>query len=321
MTRLDFVLHRVAFSGLPYGEVRAIEARLAAGMSWEDACLESTRDAGSWKACAYQAATLYGHDSVTPGSFAHILALRERAREAYAVEGVTPVRISLGHASTHGYIRRPADKPVGAVILFNGLDSIAEVELHAFASAFVALGMIALTVDLPANFGSHPRLPVFEVEHWMENLIEATGFDGPIGVFGVSFGGHMVCRALTSPWVAAGIAVSPPAYVGDVEYANERFASMFRLALGAAARHRVDVANLAPPQGNLLLIDATQDALFGPEHSAAIARWFGPGLEKITVEAEHVATSQVHRWLPKAAQWLANSLTQSQERTLCASQA
>jgi Esterase FrsA-like len=343
MDALDFLSYRVAFSGLPYGELRGALARVAAGEGWGPAMEErgrslrrmagrrlrsgsppSAADAWLWAACAYQAASLELHLQATPARFRRRterfrLLARGCYRRALTAEPhlAQAVEIPCDGRSVAGYLRLPAAPPRLALVLFNGLDSVCEVEMHAFGDWMLRRGFAVLAVDLPAALTSRPRTPLLEVERaapgiadWLEVQPATAGL--PLAAFGVSFGGHLVARALAGePRFAAGVAVSSGAWLDRGHLAVPRLRAMVRFAfdlrtdgeltvLALAAR----LSELAPPAGRLLALHMDEDALFGPEHCRELQRWGGERVEVRTFPAEHVGTSRVHVWLPEVCDWL-----------------
>ena len=338
-----FMTFRAAFSGLPYGELEAATRRMNEGMAWTPAFHHSARElcrlavsaardgrrysaaqAWLWTASAFHAASLGLH---LPGGSAcwrrQVLRLRGLARQAYrralALDETLGawVQVPTPRGAVGGYLRRPARGPSPLVVLFNGLDSLCEVELHAFGEALRARGLAVLAVDLPAAYGQRPRTPTFAVEAVASALADWAARQpglavGPLGAFGVSFGGHLAARALAGdPRFVAGVAVSPNATMGEPLLELERMRRMMALAFdlpeGAAIdalAARIHLQGLEAPQGTLLLFHMEEDQLFGPEHAAAFYAWGGSRVEVRCLHAEHVGTSRVHDWLPFAADWL-----------------
>src|SRR6266511_6146327 len=183
MDTLQFLLHRMAFTELPFGELQAALQRVQAGEPWkasfqcaarnlrhlaEDAegsgRLVSAAQAWRWTACAYHAMTFGLHfDPERRGRSNEIVRLRRLARLAY-LQAVhldpylaRPITIPYGTTPLYGYLRAPAYGPAPVVVLLNGLDSMCEVELHAFGSWLLARGLAVLLLDLPASLTARPR--------------------------------------------------------------------------------------------------------------------------------------------------------------------
>jgi hypothetical protein len=205
------------------------------------------------------------------------------------------------------------------VALFNGLDSISEVEMHAFGDRMLGRGFAVLALDLPAGLSSRPRAPLLAVETVAPGLadrLEAeTGV--PLAAFGVSFGGQLAARALAGDRrFRAAVAVSTGAWLDPRHLAVPRIRAMVRFAFAldgdAGLGPLVEASRitaLPPPAGRLLVLHMGGDTLFGPEHSRAVARWGGGGSEMWRLEAEHVGTSRIHVWLPEVCDWLDQAAT------------
>jgi hypothetical protein len=176
MNAVEALGYRMAFSGLPAGEVQRIVRRTECGTTWLRACLHSARglrqlaesseaegrlgaarDAWLWTAAAYQAASFCVHFEPSAASVRQVGRARRLARAAYAraiaVDGSVgrSVEIPCGERIVRGYLRRPpvrGDVPV--VVLLNGLDSICEVEMR-LGTWLQSRGCAVLALDLPAD--------------------------------------------------------------------------------------------------------------------------------------------------------------------------
>jgi dipeptidyl aminopeptidase/acylaminoacyl peptidase len=339
---------RIAFSGLPLGEIRRISARGQDAPSWARACLRSARgfrrlaqgaqedgrrtsaaEAWLWAAAAYQAASFGAHfdaDARTPRRISRCRRLARRAYEC-GLEAqpalARPVRLAHPGGCVHGYLRRPpAGRDLPVVVLLNGLDSVCEVEMHAFGSWLLARGIAVLALDLPADSASARRRPVIAVEELAapirDLLAGVPGLaPGRYGLFGVSFGGLLAARLLAGGGFRCAVAVSPPAWLGPKELASAKVRAMLSWTfavdgeqeLGAVLR-RLPILGCGRPSGKLLLFQMRHDDLFDEAHTRAFAEWGGPAVEVRRVSAEHVGTSVFHRWLPAACDWLGRELSQ-----------
>lgn len=338
-----FMLFRVAFSGLPFGELEAACRRMDAGAEWAPAFERSARELGllaaratregrrgsaaqawRWAASGFHAASL-GLHLLGPGLpwRRPTLRLRRLAQGAYrralrldASMGQW-VRVPTPRGDVGGYLRLPPRGPAPLVVVFNGLDSLCEVELHSFGDALLSRGLGVFAADLPAAFGMRPRAPVYAAEEVAPALADWAArqpgvLRGRLGAFGVSFGGHLVARALAGdPRFVAGVAVSPNATLDGPLIALERMRRMVALAFDLPEGAAVDalasairLEGLEPPEGALLVMHMEEDRLFGPEHAVAFLAWGGERVEMRSWQAEHVGTSRVHDWLPLAADWL-----------------
>ena len=341
MDTIEFLTHRAAFAGVPFGELTAALERFETGTPWGKSLgdsgralrrmagarrrrgtADSSRDAWLWAASAYQAASLELHLERVPTSRLHRAArFRSLARACYrrALDADPAlgreVRVPHPGGEIHGYWRLPAQPARMAVTLFNGLDSICEVEMHAFGSWMLERRFAVLALDLPAGLSTRPRRPLLEVEQvapavadWVEKELGAV----PLAAFGVSFGGHLVARALSGERrIRAGVAVSPGAWVSPQLIEVPRLRAMLRFAFALDDERQLEalvqaaaVQRLSPPEGRLLVLHMEDDALFGREHAIALREWGGHRVEIRTLRAEHVGTSRAHVWLPEICDWL-----------------
>jgi len=146
-----------------------------------------------------------------------------------------PIRISHGDSTISGYLRLARKRRSSAVVLFNGLDSICEVEMHAFGDWLLSRGLSVLSLDLPSGFSGKPRQAHLAVEQLAPAIadwiaVQPNLKSDHIGVFGVSFGGHLVARALSGDdRFCAGVAVSPAAWMRTKELMHGRLRFMFSL--------------------------------------------------------------------------------------------
>jgi hypothetical protein len=347
MKPIDFLKHRVAFSGLPFGELENTLGRVGEGEAWEAAFaaaaldlrrlaearqmaggLGSAAQAWLWTAAACQAASLGMHlDPDRDGWPGRVTRLRRSARSAYRralaldPDLGRPVALDLGAARVRGYLREPRGVVRATLVLFNGLDSICEVELHRFGEVFVRGGFAVLTLAIPDTLGGGGEGVGFRVElaapaiaDWVEGRTALRR--APLGSFGVSFGGHLALRLLSGdPRFRAAAAVSPAAWLDTSQLALQRVRRMFALAFGVdegaaldARAAEIQIDALPAPAGRLLVLHMERDELFGPEHCSAIAEWGGDRVEVRRDAAEHVGTSRIHRWLPEICDWFAAEL-------------
>lgn len=355
MDTTRFLLHRVAFMGVPFGELQQIICATQSGEPWIEACLGcaaklrqlaqsaeasgrrlSAAEAWRWVACAYHAASFDLHLNPDRGDQTdHILELRRLARDAYlkALRAhpalATPVEVAADGAIISGYLRLAAGEEAPVVVLLNGLDSMCEVEMHTFSDWLLSRGLSTLSLDLPASYAAQPRAPKFDVEKIASPLADwiyqRSEFNRPhLGAFGVSFGGHLAARMLAGDArFAAGVAVSPPAWIGPRELDLKRVRLM--LAWAFDLRDEAEVYNLAAgirldtlpgPTGRLLIFEMEQDRLFGRDHIKAFSEWGRDRAEVRSLCAEHVGTSVFQYWLPEACDWLSHNLKEKGER-LC----
>lgn len=346
MKTIDFLQYRAAFAGIPFGELQAVMSKIQTGEDWmksyyqtarqlrKAAMLSETADhhvsaAQNWRwaASTYHIASFGFHLAPDSFSLKKVDHLRRLARLAYRraiqiePQKVCLVNIPCQNFFISGYLRRPEARETPLVVLFNGLDSMSEVELHAFGSWLLERNLAVLAVDLPSSFSAKPRNPRFDMENLataIADWAEGQSFKvGKLGAFGVSFGGHLAARLMAGDSrFRSGVAVSPSAWIGQKELQLERFKGMF--AWSFALKTKAEIAdlsslikleNLPKPAGDLLILEMEHDELFGQEHIKAFQNW---GEEHITIRrrrAEHVGTSQIHYWLPEVCDWLQESLS------------
>jgi len=356
MNRLEFLSYRVAFSGLPFGELQQVLREVEQNSPWTESfrrCwrrlremarkaelagdIESAAQAWRWTACACHAASLGFHFG-TNGRDRRlaIIRMRKMAHAAYlrAVRSdpclARLVYIPYGLSYIGGYLRLARKRRSAVVVLFNGLDSICEVEMHAFGDWLLARGLSVLALDLPSGLLVYPRQPHLAVEalapsiaNWIAG--QPTLKPNRIGAFGVSFGGHLVARALSGDSrFRAGVAVSPAAWLGSKELAHGQVRLMLSVAFNLRSDEQVQsmaeqiqLARLRPPRGQLLFYNMECDELFGAEHKQAYVAWAGPTIEVRSYCAEHVGTSCIHSWMPEACAWLNYQLAKKEEPLPC----
>jgi pimeloyl-ACP methyl ester carboxylesterase len=346
MQLLDFIQVRLAFAGFPYGELRQAcqeavsqgqwqRVFLARARSWRKLAVRAQNGGNMvsaaqfwrWAACAYHAASFSFHLK-TPGRGwqTQISRFRMAARGCYvnslglASREIVPVALNCNSIHVRAYLRKPQRISGGAVVLVNGLDSISEVELHMFGNWMVERGLAVLAVDLPAglrqaagpNGSAHKEVDAAgnAAADWLAMHLGIH----KIGAFGVSFGGNIVARLLAGGRYTAGVAVSPPAFLGGRELSLERLRRMlgWSFAVDDVQMEKTaasfSLSTLPAPAGKILLCEMDSDELFGPEHSKTFQAWGGERVQTAHFPGEHVGTSTFHLWLPTACDWLKTAL-------------
>jgi dienelactone hydrolase len=347
----QFIVDRLLFAGLPFGDLRrstevaasrgewgstfcnladcyADKAKTAANRGW----LASAHTYWRWSAIALQGASFELH--LFPERHREYIVterIRRGARAAYrnALMYAAPDRISRQPVSidamgeqVEGYFDQPTGPVRGFVILVNGLDSIAEVELRAFGTWFLERGNAILSLNIPINYAEETRRPSVDVRHLVPSICDWIDLNGGVerqkyGIFGVSFGGHLVAQFLASdPRIVCGAAVCPPAYIGAEELATERIRIMWACALArsfhgleCSDNSLVDIRKFAPPAGQLLLYGCHADPVFGYKHLDAYREWAGANVEVRMMAAEHVGTSRFSDWIPEVSDWMCDQIT------------
>lgn len=339
------LLRRAAFSGVPLGEVEMAADAIASGADWDrtfvraarrlrrlavqaeaDRRTQSATQAWQWTAAALHAASYGLHFTERRDWLGRARRMRRMAvaahRRALALDGDLgrPVQIDTGGDPLRGYLRLPAADTDRLVVMVNGLDSMTEVELHAFGRMMVERGMAVLGLDVPWSYSGPARSSVLDVENVAPAVADwAAGLRGPgpvrLGAFGVSFGGHLVARLMAGDArFSRGVLVSPNAYFDDAVLAIPRIRRMLAVALDRpgdqVAEHarNIDIRRLPAPHGRMLVLTMEQDLLFGPEHGRAFGAWAAGRTESWSMPGEHVGTSRAHVWLPWVADWLAAEL-------------
>ncbi len=351
-TSSQFIADRLLFAGLPFGDLRRTIDQAQASREWRrtfcdlaDTYAQRARAAAEaghgptayanwrWAAIALQGASFELH--VAPERHRDctaIEAIRREARSAYhAALAHQPrhsapcrsVSIVAGGDLLDGYLSTPAGAEAkGVVVVVNGLDSIAEVELQAFGHWFIERDLAVLALNLPVDFIRTPRTARVDARamvpaicDWLE---QDSGLDCEgCGAFGVSFGGYLVAQFLSSdPRVRCGAAICPPAWMGPSELAIERIRIMWAYAVArpfgdfdALVDAMPDVRELAPPRGDLMLYGCEGDPVFGDAHLRAYRDWGGDRVDNRMMRAEHVGTSRVTEWLPDVADWMGQCLS------------
>ncbi|MHC2295392.1 alpha/beta hydrolase family protein [Bradyrhizobium barranii] len=343
----QFTCDRLLFAGLPFGDLRRVAAQSLATDSWaetfgrlassyearavvaeRDHFTETARELWRYVAIAHQAASFETHLSPCRHHDYQLMeGSRRKARAAFRNSlahetgpgGLRAVTIRAAGRDLEGYFRSP--RPAApCVVLVNGLDSIAEVELQAFARWFTARGAAVLSLNIPVDYVTTDRSPLVDARALVSPIcdwLQSEAGARQSGVFGVSFGGHLVAQFLSEDTrIICGAAVCPPAFITPDELRLERIRVMWACALrrsyedaGTGAQDLPDVRDLNAPLGDALLIGCHDDPVFGEEHLAAYRKWGRERLSVRMLEAEHVATSRYSDWLPDACDWICGRLT------------
>jgi dipeptidyl aminopeptidase/acylaminoacyl peptidase len=236
-----------------------------------------------------------------------------------------PVRHEIPFQSIRlpGYLRL-SHPGAPCVILIGGLDSSKEVELHYFAEVFLERSCSVFYFDGPGQgelFGKAPISSGFEsaVASVIKYLTFDAGLDSvPIGVFGVSFGGYLACRAAAAnPRIGACISIGgfydhrilqklPPIASAAV---RKSFGFSIHDDLNELETH----VSLRPLKGKmkapLLIVHGTADHLVDMEQIAEMQRWAGGRVETIILEgSEHVCSDRFNQCLPQMGDWMTSCL-------------
>jgi dienelactone hydrolase len=351
---LGFIKTRLMFSGFPCDELHSTIAEVKQGLEWKTAFAQrahlwtklakrasnrndriAATQSWLWASRAYHAASFGFHLQPTQGCWQHdISRLRNAARLCYlrsiAESPTTALPVLLRQpagAPLRAYLRLPNRATQKAVVIVNGLDSISEVELHAFGTWMLERGLAVLAVDLPAGLTNLPgrlglaELKIERMAPVIAEYLQSYLGNCSIGAFGVSFGGNLIVRLLAGdPRFVAGVAVSPPAFLEHKELSVERLRTMFAWSFGLQGPEmiekvaaQVELSNIKPPEGRILLLQMSSDELFGAEHTQRFKEWGRSKLQTLLYPGEHVGTSTSHLWLPAACDWLSQELAARKE--------
>jgi 2,6-dihydroxypseudooxynicotine hydrolase len=236
-----------------------------------------------------------------------------------------PVAIAFDGITMPGYVRLRPGAPT--VLLINGLDSAKEVELFAFGSGFVDRGLSVACIDLPGlgELNGVGSLHCFDegLECVLDWLRSRCGVNTPTGVFGVSFGGHLACRAAAkSEKIDAGICLGgffnfePMRRLPAPAAANLRRA--YNLASEAPLEDLCSTIDLEPLRGRvrtaLLLIHGTKDHLVDLDQVEQIRGWAPQSRMLVFDGAEHVCTDRFAECLPALWDFMADALSDRRQR-------
>jgi 2,6-dihydroxypseudooxynicotine hydrolase len=333
---------RLLSFGVSYGDMERI-SRIAT--DWSSFAREMADLAEHWEKCGDKACTAgrvetpreqwrravdYYHyaqlrlpDSLLKES------LRRSSRRCYQklVSRVTPapVRVEIHFQSVNlpGYLRvNHSGAP--CVILIGGLDSSKEVELHYFAEVFLKRGCSVFYFDGPGQGELYGRASISGgFEKAIASVISFLHADSrigsaPIGCFGVSFGGHLACRAAAAiPQISACISIGG--------FFDSRILAKLPPIAGAAVRKAFGMSSdddlseleshitLAPLHGEmkvpLLIVHGTNDHLVDMEQITEMQKWAHGPVETVILEgSEHVCSDRFNECLPRMGDWMTNWL-------------
>ena len=224
-----------------------------------------------------------------------------------------------------GWLRKPRDitRPPVAVLLA-GLDGCKE-ELHAWAAAFVARGMAALTIDGPGQGETSLHLPISH--EWgriigavIDTLERRDDIDARrVGVVGQSLGAlYAPLAAAGEPRIKACIANCGPYELGRLlPNAPPLQQEVFRA--GAHARTAEQAQRVADKLAlvgaaeriscPLLVVVGGADKLVPPAEGERLARTAsGPTELVIYPEGDHVCFNVSYKYRPLTADWMAERL-------------
>jgi dienelactone hydrolase len=224
-----------------------------------------------------------------------------------------------------GWLRKPRDikRPPVAIVL-PGLDACKE-ELHAWAEAFVARGLAALTLDGPGQGETSFRLPV--THEWgrvigavIDVLQARDDVDGDrVGVVGQSLGAlYAPLAAAGEPRLKACIANCGPFDWGTVlpkmpKVSQEVFRVRSHSKTIEEAHERGRLLTLEGRSQNikcpLLVVFGAGDRLISPAEGERLAKTAsGPAELVVYPEGNHVCFNISYKFRPLTADWMAKTL-------------
>ncbi|MGF2656437.1 alpha/beta hydrolase family protein [Serratia marcescens] len=299
---------------------------------------ESSSAAGAssaWRsaaACFHWAEFMYFSDPVQKTQ------MRERVKACF-IRSLEHSALSLSYGEfMHGEVRIPyylvlpsqsvvneTDWP--CVILSNGLDSVTEVEVFAFAEQFLARGIAVFMFDGPGqgiNVGCNPIDMQFEtlVQQIITRMkIEPAVNANRLGFFGISFGGYLalrVARYLGQQFQAVvnlsgGPRLSPYATLPRRLKEDFRYAFMGgdaiemqnifdQLALTLPGKSTTDILSIHGALDDIFPVAALEDMhqALGDRHQL-----------KVYPSEAHVCLNYIHQYSIEIADWLAQKLAKS----------
>jgi dienelactone hydrolase len=224
-----------------------------------------------------------------------------------------------------GWLRKPrgSKRPPVAIVL-PGLDACKE-ELHAWAEAFVARGLAALTLDGPGQGETSFRLPV--THEWghvigavIDGLQARNDVDGDrVGVVGQSLGAlYAPLAAAGEPRLKACIANCGPFDWGTVlpkmpKVSQEVFRVRSHSKTIEEAHERGRLLTLEGRSQNircpLLVVFGAGDRLISPAEGERLAKSAsGPAELVVYPEGNHVCFNISYKFRPLTADWMAKTL-------------
>jgi pimeloyl-ACP methyl ester carboxylesterase len=222
-----------------------------------------------------------------------------------------------------GYLRQ-ARPGAPWVVLINGLDSAKEVELDRFAEGFLARGSSVCYFDTPGLGESPGPLSLERFDAALSALLDHLAREegscaGPIGLFGVSFGGHLACRAAArEPRVAACVCLGGFHDARPLDRLPASARERLHQACGLGGGEELDLSAFTlaslPGLGGrpLLVLHGTADHLVDAGQVEALAAWGGPGAEvRLLAGAEHACTDRFGELLPEVWDWMTARLAES----------
>ncbi len=219
---------------------------------------------------------------------------------------------------------KKGDPALPCVVLSNGLDSVTEVEVYAFAEQFLERGMAVFLFDGPGqgiHVGCNPIQLEFEAvaERILAHLRTEPAVDSnALGFFGVSFGGYLalrVARKLGKHFkgvvnLSGGPALAPFAGLPRRLKEDFRFAFMGSDEQGMQARFdRLALTDAFALQTDLLSVHGARDDIFPLAPLADLQQIHGARHELRVYPGEaHVCLNYINQYTVGIADWMAQRL-------------
>lgn len=223
-----------------------------------------------------------------------------------------------------GYFRSPSrDGTSPCILLLNGLDSIKEVELHHFSEVFLQHGFATFAFDGPGQGKAwHVQKLSNEwhrtVSAAITTLMRDARVDSQrIGVFGISFGGHLACQAAAMDQrIKAAIDLSGPFDYRFISDVSQDLQAVFCYPFGAKTvddlfNHvsPVSLQAFPPPTSPILIIHGKLDRIVRYEHAEWIHNWAQGKAELCEYpDGVHNCGNHIDEVTTLCANWLASHI-------------
>lgn len=240
----------------------------------------------------------------------------------YRRRPVHRLRIPYEGMELPGYLMTPEGAgPWPCVVLINGLDSAKEVELQAFADAFLDRGMCAVVFDGPGQgeLAGHTPMAI-EFEHVTAAVLGAIEQrsevdSGRVGMFGVSYGGYLAPRsAACLPQVRACVSLSGGFDHDAFDELNVMVQKDFKFVfkvdddveMAELSRKALNLRNVPPLRVPLLSVHPEADKIIPFAACERMMDWAQgeKGLLRYPGE-RHVAPEFFADYIPYFADWMA----------------
>ena len=219
----------------------------------------------------------------------------------------------------------PNSESFPCVILSNGLDSVTEVEIIAFARHFLNRGLAVFLFDGPGqgiNLGRYPIPVAFEevIASVVDNLQSCPQIDANcLGFFGVSYGGYIALRVAQhlGDCFKAVVNLSGGPYFTPFENMKRRLKDDFQYAF--METNQTAMLNLFEQlqlnlsdncQTNVLSIHGELDDIFPVRGIRELDNRWGARHQSIIYQQEaHVCLNLINQYVVTLADWMWTQLT------------